>query len=117
MPDVQEQIRAAAALLRSYGAVAVLGAGVSAARYPMTAQLPPLLWQAIEDTPLTLAELRKRAGIGGSAKQILGSGGSSLRLGWHLVREYPEARRAFQTAFAALDADREPSLTHLSSSD
>lgn len=100
-------------MLRPFGAVVVVGAGVSAAHYPMTAQLPPLLWQAIETAPDALAELGLRAGATGSAKEILGSDPGTLQIGWQLVREFPLARKAFQSAFAALDADREPSSAHL----
>ncbi len=99
-------------MLRSFEAVVVIGAGVSAAHYPMTAQLPPLLWQAIEDAPDALTELRARTGAPGSAKEILGTDPNSLHVGWQLVREFPLARTAFQAAFAALDADREPSSAH-----
>lgn len=111
--DVGAQLLQAAAMLRPFGAVVVVGSGVSAAHYPMTAQLPPLLWQAIEDSPDALAELRARTRAIGSAKEILGSDPDRLQIGWQLVREFPPARAAFQVAFAALDADREPSSAHL----
>lgn len=111
--DVGAQLSQAAAMLRPFGAVVVVGAGVSAAHFPMTAQLPPLLWQAIEDAPDALAELRARTRATGSAKEILGSDPDMLQIGWQLVREFPLARAAFQMAFAALDGDREPSSAHL----
>lgn len=111
--DVGAQLGQAAAMLRPFGAVVVVGAGLSAAHFPMTAQLPPLLWQAIEDATDALAELRRRAGATGSAKEILGSDTERLRIGWQLLREFPLARAAFQAAFAALDADRDPSSAHL----
>ena len=91
----------------------VVGAGVSAAHYPMTKQLPPLLWQAIEDTPDALAELHARTGATGSAKEVIRSDLETLDIGWRLVRDVPGARNAFQSAFAALDADREPSSAHI----
>ena len=43
----EERLSAAVSAIRSYDAVVVLGAGASAFGYPMTAQLPALLWQAI----------------------------------------------------------------------
>lgn len=52
----------AVGMIRSFGAFAVVGAGLSAGGYPMTAQLPPLLWQAIEDVPEALIALRERYG-------------------------------------------------------
>jgi hypothetical protein len=109
---VDVRLAHAVGMLRSFGALVVIGAGVSAGRYPMTAQLPPLLWQAIDDVPGALAELRARTSVVGSAKEILSSGPDVLQVGWQLVREFPLARRAFQSAFAALDSDREPSGAH-----
>ena len=111
--DVESQLSRAAAMLRPFGAVVVVGAGVSVAHYPMTAQLPPLLWQAIDGAQDALTELRARTGASGNAKEILGLDTDALQVGWQLLREYPLARDAFQLAFAALDADREPSSAHL----
>ncbi|MFI5735798.1 hypothetical protein ACIA49_37145 [Kribbella sp. NPDC051587] len=110
--QVDAELARAAGMVRSFGAFVVVGAGVSASKYPMTAQLPPLLWQAIEDVPEALAELRARTGAAGSAKTILSSEPDRLQHGWQLVREFPAARWAYQSAFAALDADREPSSAH-----
>ena len=112
MAQVDAHLAQAVGMVRSFGALVVIGAGVSADRYPMTAQLPPLLWQAIDAVPDVLEELRARASATGSAKEILSSGLEVLGIGWQLVRESPLARRAFQSAFAALDADREPSSAH-----
>ncbi|MEU7575768.1 trypsin-like peptidase domain-containing protein [Micromonospora sp. NPDC049240] len=109
---VDAQLAHAVGMVRSFGALVVIGAEVSSGRYPMTAQLPPLLWQAIDDVPDALAELRARMSAPGSAKEILSSGPDVLQVGWQIVREFPLARRAFQTAFAALDSDREPSGAH-----
>jgi hypothetical protein len=99
-------------MIRSFGAFAVVGAGLSAGGYPMTAQLPPLLWQAIETVPDALTALREHSGTPGSAKEILSSDGNALQEGWRLVRAFPLVRKAFQDAFTALDADREPSSAH-----
>lgn len=99
-------------MIRSFGAFAVVGAGLSAGGYPMTAQLPPLLWQAIEGVPEALIAPRERTGIAGSAKEVLTSGQSALEEGWRLVRAFPPVRTAFQEAFAVLDADRDPSSAH-----
>lgn len=98
--------------VRSYDAVVVIGAGLSAFGYPMTAQLPALLWQAIADVPGASDELASRAGREGSPKELLGEDPTTVRLGWDLVRAHPAVRRAFQEAFACLDADRSPSSGH-----
>ena len=43
--DPRKFRQAAVAAIRSYNAVAVVGAGISAARYPMTSGLgPPIAW-------------------------------------------------------------------------
>ena len=110
--DFDARLAHATGMIRSFGAFAVVGAGLSAGGYPMTAQLPPLLWQAIESVPDALAALREHTGIPGGAKEILSSDQRALQEGWRLVRAFPAVRRAFQTAFAALDADREPSSAH-----
>lgn len=110
--EVDAQLAQASGMVSSFGALVVVGAGVSAAHYPMTAQLPPLLWQAIEDVPDALAELRARTGAAGTAKEILSSDLTTLQVGWQLVRDFPLARHAFQVAFAALGADKEPSSAH-----
>lgn len=110
--DFDAQVAHATGMIRSFGAFAVVGAGLSAGGYPMTAQLPPLLWQAVDDVPEALAALSERTGRTGSAKEILSSDQGALQEGWRLVREFPLVRKTFQTAFAALDSDREPSSAH-----
>lgn len=106
-----QQLDAAASAVRSYDAIVVVGAGLSAYGYPMTAQLPPLLWQAVEADPGALAELRSRTGRLGSVKEILTST-DNIQLGWQLARRYARVRSAFQHAFVQLDADRKPSQAH-----
>ncbi|WP_158171289.1 P-loop NTPase [Rhodococcus sp. JT-3] len=112
MTRVDDQLTKAIEMVRSYGALVVVGAGVSVNRYPMTAQLPPLIWQAIDNTDEALAELRIRTGALGSAKEILASETDKLQVGWQLIREFPSTRRLFQSAFAALDGERAPSSAH-----
>lgn len=107
-----DQLRNAVAMVRSYDAVVIMGAGVSAPNYPMTAELPPLLWQAISDVPEALSELQRVSQISGSAKEILSATQDSLDLGWKMVRDFPKVRTAFQRGFATLDANREPSAAH-----
>lgn len=107
----EAQLSAAVNAIRSYDSVVVVGAGLSAFGYPMTSQLPALLWQAIEDASAQ-DELRVRSGKVGSPKEILGVDGNLMTVGWQLVREAPTVRLAFQTAFAQLDAERDPSQAH-----
>ena len=98
--------------IRSYDSVAVLGAGVSAFGYPMTRQLPALLWQAIGGVEGAGEELERRAGRSGAPKEILGTDPRTVALGWQLARDLPAVRELFQWAFADLDAVRDPSQAH-----
>lgn len=107
------QFAAAVGAIRSYDAVVVVGAGMSAYGFPTTSQLPALVWQAIDAVPDALAALRTLAGRGGSAKEILHADPDLLDEAWSLLRAHPPARYVFQGAFAQLDADREPSTAHL----
>lgn len=105
-------IQRATAFVRSYGAVVIIGAGVSAGAFPMTPQLPPLLWQGIDASSGASRALRERIGRTGSAKQLIGEDPTRLGLGWHLLRDFNDARGTFQDAFAALDLSRRPSQAH-----
>jgi hypothetical protein len=112
-PRVQDQLNAAAGLIRSYGAVAVLGAGISASRFPTTAHLPSLVWHAIDSSPDARSRLAHDLGkAGDTAKELIGYDPAALEAGWRVVDADPTARRAFQEAFARLDADRDPTRAH-----
>lgn len=110
--ELDHRLSALAGSVRSYDAVVVIGAGFSAFGYPMTAQLPALLWQAIAKVDGASEELAARAGRGGTPKEILGEDPATVALGWDLVRCNPAVREAFQKAFTSLDADRDPSPGH-----
>lgn len=99
--------------VRSYDAVVVVGAGLSAFAYPMTGQLPALVWQAITDVDEAAEELARRLQTEGSPKELLGTHPATVAPGWQLVRELPEVRAAFQRGFVALDVEREPSAGHI----
>jgi len=107
-----DQLSAAAGQIRSYGAVTVLGAGLSAARFPMTTQLRSLLWHAIDAVPAARDGLAATLGIAGTAKEMIGQDSDAVDSAWRLVERDPAVRTAFQRAFARLDADREPSAAH-----
>ena len=111
-PDRDERLSAMTADIRSFDSVAVMGAGVSAFAYPMTMQLPALLWQAIGEVDGAPAELARRTGRSGTPKEILGTAPETVALGWQLVRDILAVRQAFQRAFANLDAERDPSQAH-----
>ena len=106
------QLEAAIAQLRSYGAVA-LGAGLSAARYPMVHELRSLLWHALDSNQNTRARLAATLGVADTnAKTLLGDDEERLELGWRALGQDHQARRAFQQGFARLDVAREPTPGH-----
>jgi hypothetical protein len=108
-----EQLSRAIGNLRSYSALVILGAGLSAGRYPMTAQIPALIWQAIDAGPAALNDLRQRLNREtGSAKELLSIPHVPANVGWGLLRTYHDAMKAFKDAFVAHDADADPSEAH-----
>lgn len=109
---LEQRLREMTADVRAYDAVAVVGAGLSAYGYPMTKELPPLLWQAVEEVEGAAEELAKRTERDGSPKDILGTHQESVAPGWQLARDLPQVRASFQRAFVNLDADRDPSPAH-----
>lgn len=111
--SLESRLAALTGDVRSYDAVAVVGAGLSAFAYPMTMQLPALLWHAIGEVDGAAKELAGRTGRSGTPKEILGTDPATVAFGWQLVRDLPEVRAAFQKAFVNLDAEREPSRGHL----
>ena len=91
-----DQLSAAAGQIRSYGAVTVLGAGLSAARFPMTTQLRSLLWHAIDAVPAARDGLAATLGIAGTAKEMIGQDSDAVDSAWRLVERDPAVRTAFQ---------------------
>jgi hypothetical protein len=99
-------------LIRSYGAVAVVGAGLSMSSYPMTAQLPVMLARAFDlslDDRRELADRLRRAD--GPAKGLLVDD-AAMRIGWEIAHRAGETRTAFQQSVARHDLDREPAPAH-----
>lgn len=108
-----KQVRDAAAQIRGHHAVAVLGSGLSASRYPMTAQTPPLVWAALDAHPATrrgVASRLQRADD--KAKNLVGTDPDALDIAWSEIASSLPARRTFQQAFTDLDLEREPSPAH-----
>ncbi len=99
-------------LIRSYGAVAVVGAGLSMSSYPMTAQLPAMLAHAFDLSLDDRRELAERVGRpDGPAKGLLVDD-AAMRAGWEIAHRVGETRTAFQQSVARHDLDREPGAAH-----
>jgi len=99
-------------LIRSYGAVVVVGAGLSMSRYPMTAQLPAMLAHAFDVSLDDRRELADRVGRpDGPAKRLLADD-TAMRAGWEIAHRAGGTRTAFQQAVARHDLDQEPGSAH-----
>lgn len=99
-------------LIRSYGAVAVVGAGLSVSSYPMTAQLPAMLAHAFDLSPDDRRELADRLKRpDGPAKGLL-IDDAAMRIGWEIAHPIGETRAAFQHSVARHDLDRDPGPAH-----
>jgi hypothetical protein len=94
--------------LRAYGAVGVLGAGVSyLSGYPLARDLKALVWHAIETDPEALDAIASKLGVARvSAKRMIGDREESVRTAFEVMEHRPQARLAFQEGFASLDRDR-----------
>ena len=109
------RIEEVAKQLRAGGAVAVLGAGVSRpAGLPMSSQLAPLVWQALDENLVVRAEVASALGRPDDrAKALVDDDGARLAAAYDALRRQPAARRSFQRAFAARDRSiRERSVAH-----
>src|ERR1700685_1835237 len=83
-----EQLARAHGLIRSYGAVAIIGAGLSASRYPMTAELPSLLWHALDAHPPERSSLARNLGREDRpAKELIGTDSVALDAAWRTVEQ------------------------------
>ncbi|KOU63669.1 hypothetical protein ADK55_07955 [Streptomyces sp. WM4235] len=108
-----QQLEAAMAQIRPWGAVAIVGAGMSFAGYPMTAGLNPLLWQALDACPPALHATARTIGQPPTpAKDLLGNNWDKLSRGYQQLRLHADARASFQLGFQALDRQRQPSPAH-----
>ena len=71
-----------------------------AARLPLSVGLDALLWQALENAPEALSNLRAQTGLPGlSAKAIVEHLGVDRELAWEAVAGDPFPRDRFQRGF------------------
>ena len=99
------QLERVADQVRASGAVVVVGAGLSwPAGIPLTAQLPPLLWQALDEHPAARADVATALGEADRpAKLLVGDRERAVAAAYNALRRYDGARWSFQRAFAARD--------------
>jgi hypothetical protein len=104
----KQKIDTAAHEIRTWGAVAIVGAGVSLmSGFPLSKQLTNLIWSAIDSDPKAHGDLSKRLKKSNkSAKELIGDDPARVQLAYELLEHHSEARRVFQDGFASLDRAR-----------
>ena len=102
--------------MRSYGAIAILGAGISLGQgFPLTSHLQMLLWRAFDSDLNALNELARKLGQDPSAAKILiGDDPKKTSLALEILASSPVARKTFQYSFKKLNDDKikTPSIAH-----
>jgi hypothetical protein len=104
----KQKINTAADEIRTWGAVAVVGAGASLmSGFPLSKQLTNLIWTAIDSDPNAHSDLSKRFKKSNkSAKELIGDDPARIQLAYKVLERHLEARRVFQDGFASLDRAR-----------
>jgi hypothetical protein len=95
------------AQVRAHGAVVLAGAGLShSAGYPLTAQLPSIIWHALDAVPPARASVATKLGRKDEfAKALIGSDPRAIAFAFDAFRALPQAAIAFQRAFSARDKE------------
>lgn len=96
--------------LRTHGAVAVLGAGVSyLSGYPLEEELHALVWHSLDADERALEAVGRELGAPKrAAKELVGDSREATTLAFQAIGSSAVARRAFQQGFRALDLRRRP---------
>lgn len=114
--DLDSRIKLAADEIRSYGAVAILGAGISLGQgFPLTSHLKMLLWNALDSDENALKELSAEFGQKLSpAKILIGDDLYKTDLALNKLASSQVARRTFQYSFKKLNDEQitKPSIPH-----
>ncbi len=102
--------------IRTFGAIAMIGAGTSKdIGFPLNAQLQTLLWHALDTDPALIERLSHLFNIqAATAKEIVGEDNERQRIAYKELAAHKNARLAYQYGFAALNKDRvqTPSRAH-----
>lgn len=114
--DVNNRIKLAADEIRSYGAVAILGAGISLGQgFPLTLHLKMLLWNALDSDESARKELAAKLGQKLSpAKILIDDDPYKTDLALNLLASNQAARKTFQYSFKKLNNEQinNPSIPH-----
>src|SRR3989442_49203 len=102
--------------IRSYGAIAIIGAGASReVGFPLNARLQTLLWHAIDTDPALLKRLAYIFNTqAASAKALVGEDNERQHIAYKELAANKNARLAYQYGFATLNEERiqTPSRAH-----
>jgi hypothetical protein len=113
---LEEPISQAANEARSFGAIAIIGAGTSRdSGLPLAGQLQSLLWQALDAEDELRDHLRLIHGWRGTtAKEMIGDDALRTHMAYRAIASSPKARRAYQQGFSRLNEERavRSSLAH-----
>jgi len=103
-----QMIQQAADELRTWGAVALIGAGASLRMgLPLTKQLNMLLWHAVDADDALTGDLAVSFSVPPApAKALIGDDPERIRVALEALSKSPVARRTYQRGFARLDAER-----------
>lgn len=114
--DIDGKIKFAADEIRSLGAIAIIGAGISLEQgFPLTQNLQMLLWNALDSDEIALKELAEKFGCKLSpAKILIGDDPYKTNLAFNILASRPVARRKFQYSFKKLNDEQiiKPSIPH-----
>jgi hypothetical protein len=108
MTDSSVQIDALADEIRAADAVVIMGAGFSyEAGMPLSGQLAPLVWHALDSHPeLRRATCDAMGVLPGGAKDVIGLDWLKMLAAFSSIAADRDARRTFQHSFAGLDEQR-----------
>ncbi len=102
--------------IRTFGAIAIIGAGASKdIGFPLNPQLQTLLWHALDTDPALIERLSHLCNTHATtAKEIVGEDEERRRIAYTELAAHKNARLAYQYGFAALNKDRvqTPSRAH-----
>src|SRR5215471_9232482 len=114
--DLELDLNKIADEIRTYGAIAIIGAGVSKdIGFPLNAQLQTLLWHALDSDTALIERLSFLCNAHATtAKDIVGEDNERQRIAYKEPAAHKNARLAYQYGFAALKKDRvqTPSRAH-----
>jgi hypothetical protein len=113
---IEANLRDASAHLRAWGAVVLVGAGMSVSRgFPTVGQLPELVWHSLDSVPDAAESYARKVGVEmASAKQMVGYDPARLRSAYSLIQRHASAQMELRRTFSRLDRERAwaPSPAH-----